>query len=60
MGDYVINNGDLFGRLQKHKNIYSQSKTNDKYELHVLLQNKNMDLIDFTVSAEQILFKHNQ
>jgi len=23
MDDYVINNGDLFGRLQKHKNIYS-------------------------------------
>ena len=33
---------------------------NDRYELHVLLQNKNMDLIEFTVSAEQILFKHNQ
>ena len=25
MDDYVINNGDLFGRLQKHKNIYSQN-----------------------------------
>lgn len=25
MGDYVINNGDLFGGLLKHKDICSQS-----------------------------------
>jgi len=35
-------------------------KTNGKYELQVLLQNENMDLIEFTVSAEYIVFKHNQ
>lgn len=35
-------------------------KTNGKYELHVLLQNKNMDLIEFTISTEHISFKHSQ
>ncbi|MBU3202482.1 DUF4085 domain-containing protein [Clostridium estertheticum] len=35
-------------------------KTNGKYELHILLQNKNMDLVEFIVSAEYIFFKRNQ
>ncbi|MFZ5987724.1 MAG: DUF4085 family protein [Bacillota bacterium] len=34
-------------------------KVNGKYELHVLLQNENMDLVEFIVSAEHISFKHN-
>lgn len=34
-------------------------KINSKYELHVLLQNLNGDLIEFIVSAEYIYFKHN-
>jgi hypothetical protein len=32
-------------------------KVNDKYEFHVLLQNKEMGLIEFIVSAEQVSFK---
>lgn len=35
-------------------------KVNDKYEFHVLLQNKTMDLIDFIISAEQISFISNK
>lgn len=35
-------------------------KIKDRYELHVLLQNKNMDLVEFIISAEHISFKHNQ
>lgn len=34
-------------------------KINDKYELHVLLENKDRDLVEFTVSAEHICFKNN-
>lgn len=34
-------------------------KVNDKYELHVLLQNKNMDLIEFVISVEHITFNIN-
>lgn len=34
-------------------------KTDDKYEIHALLENKNIGLIEFTVSAENISFKHN-
>ncbi|WP_027624923.1 DUF4085 family protein [Clostridium lundense] len=35
-------------------------KINNKYELHVLLQNKNMGLVEFIISAEHIFFKHNK
>lgn len=35
-------------------------KVDDNYELHVLLQNKNKDLIEFVVSFEQISFKRNE
>lgn len=35
-------------------------KVNDKYEYHVLLQNKTEDLIDFIISAEQISFISNK
>ncbi|AVK95991.1 DUF4085 family protein [Lysinibacillus sphaericus] len=35
-------------------------KVNDKYEFHVLLQNKTEDLIDFIISAEQISFISNK
>ncbi len=31
----------------------------DKYELHVLLRNKNMELMDFIISADQVSFKDN-
>lgn len=31
-------------------------KVNGKYELHVLLQNENMDLVEFIISAERISF----
>ncbi|MCS1384908.1 DUF4085 domain-containing protein, partial [Lysinibacillus sphaericus] len=34
-------------------------KVNDKYEFHILLQNKTEDLIDFIISAEQISFISN-
>lgn len=34
--------------------------TNGKYELQVLLQNKNRNLVEFSVSAEHISFKRNQ
>ncbi|WP_373887448.1 DUF4085 family protein [Desulfosporosinus nitroreducens] len=33
-------------------------KTNGKYELHVMLRNKNDGLIEFIVSAEHISFEH--
>lgn len=35
-------------------------KTNGKYELHVLLQNGNMGLIEFIVSAENISFEQTE
>ena len=35
-------------------------KVNDKYELHVLFQNKNMDLIEFIISVENIAFNSNK
>ncbi|MBU3129978.1 DUF4085 domain-containing protein [Clostridium tagluense] len=35
-------------------------KTNGKYELQALLQNKDMDLVEFSVSADHIYFKQNQ
>ncbi|AHN24396.1 DUF4085 family protein [Lysinibacillus varians] len=35
-------------------------KVNDKYEFHILLQNKTEDLIDFIISAEQISFISNK
>lgn len=35
-------------------------KVNDKYELHVLLQNKNMDLNDFIISVDNIVFNRNK
>ncbi|MEW9095469.1 MAG: DUF4085 family protein [Clostridiaceae bacterium] len=34
-------------------------KTKDKYELHVLLRNKNANLVEFIISAEHISFKRN-
>jgi hypothetical protein len=34
-------------------------KTDGKYELHALLQDKNLELIEFTVQAESISFKKN-
>ncbi|WPC42853.1 DUF4085 family protein [Clostridium sp. JS66] len=33
-------------------------KINNKYELHGLLQNKKMDLVDFIISADNITFIH--
>ena len=35
-------------------------KVHDKYEFHVLLENREMGLMDFIISAEQILFKSNK
>ena len=35
-------------------------KVNDKYELHVLFENKNMDLIEFIISVEHIAFNSNK
>jgi len=35
-------------------------KVHDTYEVHVLLQNRDMGLIDFIISAEQIIFKSNK
>lgn len=35
-------------------------KTNDKYEFHILFQNRKMELIDFIISADQVSFKNNQ
>ncbi|MCB2311907.1 DUF4085 domain-containing protein [Clostridium tagluense] len=35
-------------------------KTNGKYELQILLQNKDMDLVEFSVSADHIYFKQTQ
>lgn len=35
-------------------------KVNDKYEFHVLLQNKKMGLMDFIISADQVSFKRNR
>lgn len=35
-------------------------KVNDKYEFHVLLQNRKMGLIDFIISADQVSFKSNK
>ncbi|GKX65062.1 DUF4085 domain-containing protein [Inconstantimicrobium mannanitabidum] len=34
-------------------------KVDDKYEIHALLENKNIGLIEFTASTENISFKHN-
>ena len=34
-------------------------KVNDKYEFHILLQNKKMRLIDFIISADKVSFKSN-
>ncbi|AKN32350.1 hypothetical protein Ccar_16360 [Clostridium carboxidivorans P7] len=45
--------------LQNSRWLYDEMyKINDKYELHVLLQNKKMDLIDFIISADNITFRH--
>lgn len=35
-------------------------KVNDKYEFHVLLQNREMRLIDFIISADQVSFYSNK
>ncbi|KJR47528.1 hypothetical protein UF75_2106 [Desulfosporosinus sp. I2] len=35
-------------------------QTNGKYELHVLLQNRNMGVIEFIVSAENISFEQTE
>ncbi|WP_373844651.1 DUF4085 family protein [Clostridium sp.] len=43
--------------LQNSRWLYDEIyKINDKYELHVLLQ--NVDLVDFIISADNITFKH--
>lgn len=34
-------------------------KVNDKYEFHVLLQNREMELVDFIICADQVSFKSN-
>ncbi len=34
-------------------------KENDKYEFHVLLQNSDMELIDFIICADYVSFKNN-
>lgn len=49
------------GLLQNSWWLYDEVyKINDKYELHVLLQNKNNDLIEFIISADKLSFKQNQ
>ncbi|MNI13539.1 hypothetical protein D3C73_667710 [compost metagenome] len=35
-------------------------KVNNRYEFHALLQNNNLGLIDFIISADQISFKSNK
>lgn len=48
------------GLLQNTWWLYDEIyKVNDKYELHVLLQNKNMDLLEFIIYFENIVFKYN-
>lgn len=49
------------GLLQNSWWLYDEIyKINDTYELHVLLQNRNMGLVEFIISAEHISFKHNE
>jgi hypothetical protein len=49
------------GLLQNSWWLYNEVyKVNGKYEVHVLLENKHMGLIEFTISAENISFKHKQ
>lgn len=50
----IIKQDDL---LQNSWWLYDEIyKINNKYELHVLLQNKKMDLVDFIISADNITF----
>jgi hypothetical protein len=54
----IINQDDL---LESSCWLYDEIyKVNDKYELHALLQNKNMDLIDFIISVDNITFHRNK
>jgi Protein of unknown function (DUF4085) len=54
----IIKQDDL---LEDSSWLYEEVyKVNDKYEFHVLLQNRKMDLIDFIISATQVSFKNNK
>jgi hypothetical protein len=54
----IINQDDL---LKDSWWLYDEIYiTNGKYELQVLLQNKNRNLVEFSVSAEHISFKRNK
>ena len=35
-------------------------KVNDKYEFHVLLENRKNELIDFIISADQVSFNRKK
>jgi len=49
------------GLLENSRWLYNEIyKVNDKYELRVLLQNKNMDLIEFIILFEHIAFNSNK
>jgi hypothetical protein len=50
----IKQDGFLINSWWLYEEIY---KTNDKYELHVLLQNENMNIEEITISAEHISFK---
>ncbi len=47
----------ILGSWWLYEEIY---KINDKYELHVLLHNKEMDLVEFIICADHISFNRNQ
>ncbi|WP_342601126.1 DUF4085 family protein [Psychrobacillus sp. FSL H8-0483] len=53
----IQQDGLLQGSWWLYEEIY---KSNDKYEFRVLLQNITMGLIEFIISADQILFKSNK
>lgn len=53
----IVQNDLLKDSWWLYNEIY---KTNNKYELQVLLQNKNRNIVEFSISAEHISFKRNQ
>ncbi|WP_088072784.1 DUF4085 family protein [Gottfriedia luciferensis] len=53
----IKQDGSLANTWWLYDEIY---KVNNKYEIHVLLQNENMDLIEFIISVENIDFKSNK
>jgi len=49
------------GLLENSWWLYNEIyKVNDKYELHILLQNRNSDLIELIISFENIAFNSNK